>query len=135
MAFELHALIGRLKRRFRAEAYPGDCSPSQVAVLHHLEFKGPATVTTLARVEGVRPQSMGATVSALETAGWVKGVPDPGDGRQTIFSLTGEARRQFQSGRAMREDWLFRTIEDRLTPAEQERLGEAVELLKRIADP
>lgn len=59
MAFELHALIGRLKRRFRAEAYPGDCSPSQVAVLHHLEFKGPATVTTLARVEGVRPQSMG----------------------------------------------------------------------------
>ena len=39
--------------------------------------EGPATVTSLARAEGVRPQSMGATVAALQEAGLVGGAPDP----------------------------------------------------------
>jgi len=55
---------------------------SQVSVLSRLDRDGPTTVTNLAHAEGVRPQSMGATVSALETTGLVSGAPDPNDGRQ-----------------------------------------------------
>jgi DNA-binding MarR family transcriptional regulator len=105
-----------------------------VTVIGHLTREGPATVTRLARAEGVRPQSMGATVSALEAAGLVVGSPDPGDGRQTIWSLTPVSRRWVASFRAAREDWLFGAIRARLSPTEQEELSRAVGLLERLVD-
>src|SRR5882672_9778771 len=88
LAGDLRVLIGKLKRRLREQAHTGDLTWSQMSVLSRLEREGPATVTTLARAEGVRPQSMGATVSVLEEAGLVSGAPDASDGRQTILSLT-----------------------------------------------
>ena len=134
LAGELRVLIGKLSRRLREQAHPGDFTWSQVAVLARLEREGPATVTTLARAEGVRPQSMGANVSVLEAAGLVSGAADPTDGRQTILSLTAAAREEIKAGRAAREDWLFRAIRTNLTSTEQEELAIGVELLKRLID-
>src|SRR5277367_5231656 len=87
LAGDLRAVIGQLKRRLREQAGWGDLTWSQTSVLSRLDREGPATVTTLARVEGMRPQSMGAIVSALQAAGLVTGSPDPTDGRQTVLSL------------------------------------------------
>ena len=69
LANDLYALSGKLKRRLREQASAGDLTQSQMSVLGHLDRNGPTTVTALARMEGVRSQSMGATVAALETAG------------------------------------------------------------------
>ncbi|MEJ0098156.1 MAG: hypothetical protein WDM84_09935 [Bauldia sp.] len=77
---------------------------------------------------------MGATVSVLEAAGLVTGAPDPADGRQTILSLTDACRALIQATRAAREDWLLRAVQTHLSPAEQEKLADAVQLLKRLAD-
>ncbi len=134
LAGELGVLIGRLKRRLREQVHTGDLTWSQVSVLGHLDREGPATVTALARAEGMRPQSMGATVAVLEAAGLVIGKPDPTDGRQTILSLTDACRERIKAGRAAREDWLIRAIQTNLTPAEQEELANAVALLKRLVD-
>jgi DNA-binding MarR family transcriptional regulator len=132
LAAELRVAIGNLKRRFRDQAGLGDLTWSQLCVISRLDREGPATVTTLARAEGVRPQSMGATVSALESAGLVGGSPDPGDGRQTILSLTDTCKEWLKAGRAAKEDWLSRAIQTNLAPAEQEELAHAVDLLKRL---
>jgi DNA-binding MarR family transcriptional regulator len=134
LASELRVLIGKLKRRLREEAHSGDLTWSQTAVLSLLEREGPATVTTLAKAEGVRPQSMGATVSVLEEAGLVSGAPDPADGRQTMLSLTPACREMIQLSRAAREDWLFRAIRTKLAAREVEELATGVELLKRLVD-
>lgn len=134
LAAELRVLIGKLKRRLREEAHQGDFTWSQIAVLSRLEREGPATVTTLARIEGVRPQSMGATVSVLEAAGLVTGAPDPADGRQTILSLTAACREMIETTRAARQDWLFRAIRTKLESDELEELARGVELLKRLVD-
>jgi DNA-binding MarR family transcriptional regulator len=134
LASELRILTGRFKRRLREQSSPGDLTWSQVAVLGHLERDGPATVTGLARAEGVRPQSMGATVAVLETARLISGTPDPADGRRTIYSLTPACRDWIERSRAAREDWLFRAIRAKLAPAEQKLLASAVELLKRLVD-
>jgi DNA-binding MarR family transcriptional regulator len=134
LAAELHALIGKLKRRLREQASTGALTPSQTAVLAHLERDGPTTVTALARSEGVRSQSMGATVAVLEAAGLVRGSPDPADRRQTILSLTPACRELIRSGRAARHDWLLRAIETRLTPQEQEQLAASMSLLNRLVD-
>src|ERR1700723_496331 len=120
MAAELRVVLGQLKRRLRAQANKGDLSLSQLAVLGTLDREGPATVTTLARAEGVRPQSMGATVAALQEAGLVGGAPDPADGRQVLLSLTEAARIWLKASRAAREDWLSQAIRLHLPSAEQQ---------------
>lgn len=134
MAGELRLVLGKLRRRLREQAAQGDLSLSQLAALATLDREGPATVTTLARAEGVRPQSMGATVDALEQAGLVSGVPDPRDGRQVLLSLTARARDYLAASRAAREDWLSQSIRRHLDAREQEDLATAVGLLRRIVD-
>ena len=135
LAGELRALLGKLNRKLREQAPPGEFTSSQLAVLGRLDREGPATVTVLARAEGVRPQSMGATVSILQAAGLVSGAPNPADGRQTILSLTDPCREWITAGRAARKDWLFRAIRTKLAPAEQDDLAAAVDLLTRLVEP
>lgn len=134
LAADLRVTLGKLIRRLREQASPGDMTLSQKSVLTRLERDGPATVTALALAEGVRQQSMGATVAALEAAGWVAGTPDPDDGRRTILSLTPALRGWVRVGRAAREDWLARAITNTFEPEEQEALAAAALLLKRLAD-
>jgi len=131
---ELADLFGKLKRKLRAQGSSGDLTPSQISVLVHLDRAGPTTVSALARLEGVRPQSMGATVASLEDLGLVKGSPDPSDGRQTILSLTARCESMIRSGRAARHEWLLRAINSKLTPQEQAQLKAALGLLSRIVD-
>ena len=132
LATEIRALVGKLKRRLREQAGTGDLTPSQVSVLLRLEREGPATTSTLARLEGMRPQSMGAVVAGLQAAGLVGGAPDPADGRQTLLSLTQGCRGWMEDGRTARQDWLTRTLQARFSPEDRERLADAVELLNRL---
>jgi DNA-binding MarR family transcriptional regulator len=134
MAGELRVVLGKLKRRLREHANKGDLTLSQMAVLGYLDREGPSTVTALARAEGVRPQSMGATVAALEEAGLVSGTPHPADGRQIVLSLTAAAIEWIRASRAAREDWLSQAIRSHLTPSEQDDLAKAATLLRRIID-
>jgi DNA-binding MarR family transcriptional regulator len=131
---ELRAVFSKMKRRLREQAGVGDLTQSQIAVLVRLDSEGPTTVTELARAEGMRSQSMGATVAALETAGLVRGAPDPSDGRQTILSLTPACRKLIAAGRAARDDWLFRAIRSSLSSKEQDELARAIELIKRVVE-
>ena len=132
LAVELHELVGKLRRRLREQADAGDLPPSQVAVLRRLEREGPITVSALARVAGVRSQSMGATVAALQAARLVSGTPDPADGRQTLLSLTPACRKWIRQNRAAKQDWLLRAIDAELNAREQQELARALALLNRV---
>jgi DNA-binding MarR family transcriptional regulator len=134
LAQDLRALFGKLKRRLRDQAHVGDLTPSQVSVLLRLEKDGPATASTLARAEGMRPQSMAPVLAVLEGAGLVSAAPDPADGRQTLLSLTDACRKWAAEGRAARQDWLTRTLQARLSPQEQDEVAKAVALLERLVD-
>lgn len=134
LADEIRALFSKVKRRFRSKLHLGNLTMSQVAVLSHLDRNGPMGVTDLARAEGMRPQSMGAIVAALETAGHVSGAADPADGRRTILSLTPTCLAWIAEARAARRDWLLQTIEKELTASEQAELARAVKLLTRIVE-
>jgi len=116
LAVELRVVLGNLRRRLREQAHPGDLSWSQMSVLGRLERDGPTTVTV------------------LEAAGLVVGAPDLSDGRQTLLSLTDSCREMVQANRAMRVDWLFRSIRSNLSSREQETLATGVELLRRLGD-
>lgn len=134
IATDLRVIISRLQRRLREVASPNDLSPSQTSILSRLLKDGPATVSDLARAEGVRPQSLGATIAVLEAQGYVAGQPDPNDGRRTILSLTDEASATFLANRAAKTDWLVQRLVSTLSADELACVGEAVTLLGRLAD-
>lgn len=131
LAHDLRETFGLLVRRLRAES---DFPINQMAVLGRLERFGPATTSELAAVERVRPQSMAQTVRELENAGWVSRRPDPDDGRRAILELTADGLERINANRAAREDWLTQMLEQELDPAEREQLGDALVLMRRIAD-
>jgi DNA-binding MarR family transcriptional regulator len=135
LAGEIRVLVGKVNRRLREQSHQKDLTGAQKSVLVRLDRNGPATVTSLAREEGVRPQSMGATIAALEAAGFISGAPDPNDGRRTILSLTASCRDWITTSRAAREDWLFRTLLSNLTAVEREQLANSLSLLGRLIDP
>jgi len=134
IAQDLRSVVTRIKRRLREQADVSDLTPTQASVLVRLEKDGPMTTSSLARAEGMRPQSMGTVIAALEAAGHVSGTADAKDGRQTMLSITEACRAWIEQGRAARQDWLSRTIEARLSRDEQDQLLSAVKLLQRLAD-
>lgn len=134
LAMQIRALTRQLRRRLREQADTGDLTGSQTTAIVSLDREGPMTISALARAEGMRPQSMGAMVAALEAMGLVAGAPDPADRRQTIISLTPACKKMIKAGRAARQDWLARMIQTRLNTHEQERLAGSLDLLKRLVD-
>ena len=134
LAAEIRTVGGKLKRRLREQGGGSDLTPSQISVLLRLEKDGAATVSSLARAEGMRPQSMSAIVMPLQEVGLVSGAPDPSDGRKTLMSLTPKCLKWLQEGRAARQDWLTTTISQKLSAHEQEKLQAALELLTRLIE-
>lgn len=134
LAAELRISLGKLIRRMREQAHPGDFTSAQKSVLLRLERDGPATVSTLARAESVRPQSMRITVAGLEAMKAIGGKPDPTDGRQTLIDLTPGFRKTVKASRAAKDDWLTRALQTQLSSQEQKELAAAVKLLQRLAD-
>ncbi len=130
----LRVVLAKLSRRLRAEASRDELTSSQKIVMTHLEQAGPTTISGLARIDSVRPQSMSATVAALEAAGLVQGAPDPRDGRQTLYSMTPAWIETLRVGRAAREDWLFRAMKAKLSAAEIDELAGSLRLLARLVE-
>jgi len=134
LAVEMRTVFRKLKMRVREHGGGNDLPPSQASVLLRLEKEGAATVSSLARAEGMRPQSMSAVVTPLQESGLVRGTPDPSDGRQTLMSLTPKCLKLLQDGRAARQDWLTTRISQKLSVQEQEKLQAALALLARLVE-
>ncbi len=134
LAAEIRTVGVKLKRRLREHGGRNDLTPSQISVLLRFEKDGSATVSSLARAEGMRPQSMSAIVTPLQESGLISGAPDPSDGRQTLMSLTPKCLKSLQEGRAARQDWLTTTISQKISAHEQEKLQAALALLTRLVE-
>jgi DNA-binding MarR family transcriptional regulator len=132
LAGDLRVVIGRLVRRLRAERR--GMPLAQVTVLGRLDRGGPSAISALAAAEHVRPQSMAATVAALEQAGLVTRRPDADDRRRVVIDLSDAGREALAADRRRREGWLAEGIARDLTASERRVLAEAVAVLRRLAD-
>jgi DNA-binding MarR family transcriptional regulator len=134
LAAQIRSVLSRLKRRLREQGGRGDLTPSQICVLLRLEKDGAATVSGLARAEGIRPQSMSSIVNSLQDAGFIGSSADPNDGRQILMSLSNKSEKLLQESRAARQDWLTTAIQQKLSAQEQQQLSTSVELLSRLTE-
>ena len=134
LAAELRTTLGHLKRKLRQRGARDDLTSSQIAAILRLEKDGPATVSSLARAEGMRSQSMSVVIAPLEEMGLVAGAADPNDGRKTLISLTKACKKSIEDGRAAKQDWLTKAIQQKLSPQEQKKVSSAIHLLARLIE-
>ncbi len=133
IASALRVSIGLLLRRLRQVQDDGGLTLPESAALARLDRGGPATPGELARLEQISPQSMGATVAALEARGLVGRQRDPADGRRAVLSLTPAGLDVLRTRRDARAQRLAQALSAGFTPGEQRLLREATPLLERLA--
>ncbi|MFJ3305347.1 MarR family winged helix-turn-helix transcriptional regulator [Streptomyces sp. NPDC086549] len=135
-ARDLRVVFSRLRRRIREVApdeAEGVLTPSQESALTLVGKHGAATASALASAEGVRPQSMAATLAALEQHGLIRRTPDPDDGRRQLVTLTEAGRARVEGNRQAREEWLARAFQDRFTEEERQTVLTALGLMERLS--
>jgi DNA-binding MarR family transcriptional regulator len=130
---EMVRSIGQLLRRLRAESNPTELTWSQRAAMARLGNEGWMTTADLARAELVKPQSMGATLAALEREGLVRRRPHPTDGRQVLFALTERGVETRQHNKLLKRQWLATALA-KLDPSERQVLAAAIVLIKRLGE-
>ena len=134
-ARDLRVMFSRLRRRIREVAQDADLTPSQESALTLVSKHGAATASALAAAEGVRPQSMAATLAALDQQGLIRRSPDPTDGRRQLVTLTEAGQARVEGNRQARDEWLARAFQERYTEDERRTLLTAIELLERLSRP
>jgi DNA-binding MarR family transcriptional regulator len=133
VAAALLVSMGLLRRRLRQVPVAGELTLPETSALARLDRGGPTTASKLARVEQISPQSMGATLGALEARGLVGRRPDPEDGRRIVLSVTEAGREVLRNKRTARIEQISQALSDGFTPDELERLMAAAPLIERLA--
>ncbi|SDM11101.1 MarR family winged helix-turn-helix transcriptional regulator [Nonomuraea jiangxiensis] len=130
----LRLAVSRMARRLRQTHAVGDVTLSGVSVLARLAGDGPDSPGSLAEMERVRPQAMGATLAALEERGLVRRGQDAADGRRVVMTITEEGRRVVLERRSESVRRLADVLDQEFTPAERRTLASVMPLLDRLAD-
>ena len=130
---DLRVAMARLRRRLREVSTPAELSPAQVSVLARIDKGEGSTASSLALVEGVRPQSMAATLASLEQLGFIERSADPGDGRRQLVALTDAGRDRISDLRQARGEWLTGVLQHECTEDERRTVIEAMAIVERLA--
>ena len=133
IAAALRVSIGLLLRRLRQLRPDDELTLPESSALARLDRTGPATPGALAKVEQISPQSMGATLGALEARGLVGRQPDPADGRRVVLSVTGAGLELLRNKRGARTEQMAQALSAGFTAAELRQLAAAAPLLERLA--
>ncbi|QAV70611.1 MarR family transcriptional regulator [Salinibacterium sp. UTAS2018] len=79
-------------------------------------------MSTLATYSNSSLSRLSRAVARLETKNWVCRVPDPGDGRYTLASLTDRGREKVEQATPGHVDLVSRLVFDTLTPTQTRQL-------------
>ena len=132
MAARLRLSATRLARRLRQESASG-MTPTQLSALAAIERHGPMALGDLAHHERVARPTVTRVVAKLEEDGLVARQPDPADGRSSLLSLTAAGGHLLDEARTRKDAWLASRIAE-LSPAEQARLDDALDVLDRLTE-
>ena len=133
IADQLHSAAIHLLRRVRKQDVATGEGPARLSALSVLVFGGPKTLGELAAAEQVKPPTMSRIVAGLARSRLIQITADPQDARRMRIVATSKGVRLLQQGRQMRIDYLAWHL-DQLTPDELVKLGEAVEILKKLLE-
>jgi DNA-binding MarR family transcriptional regulator len=134
VADALRVSIGLLVRRIRQLQIEGSLTLPETAALKRLDVFGATTATELAKQEQISPQSMGATLSALEKRRFIQRLPDPHDGRRSIVAIASSGAKALRENRSKRTRLLAQALAENFTREELLVLAAAAPLVERLAE-
>jgi DNA-binding MarR family transcriptional regulator len=133
IADRLHSAAIHLLRRVRKQDVVTGEGPARLSALSVLVFGGQKTLGELAAAEQVKPPTMSRIVAGLARSQLVTVTTDPHDARRLQICATAKGARLIQRGRQLRIAHLASHL-DTLTPRDLQKLGEAVEILRRLLE-
>ena len=127
VARDLVVVFSRLRRRLREVAHAR--RPDAVADVGAVpaQQRGRRVDDDLAAAERVRPQSMAATLAALDQHGLITRRPDAEDGRRQLIGLNDVGRTRVDGSRQAREEWLVHALDDHFTEDERRTVADAMQ--------
>jgi DNA-binding MarR family transcriptional regulator len=134
VAASLRTSIGFLVRRLKQVRTEGDLTLPESSALARLDRGGPATAAELARLEQISPQSMGATLAALQERGLIERRADPADGRRQVLSVSEAGARELHNRRSARTQLFAEVLAECFSPEELALLQQVAPLLERLAE-
>jgi DNA-binding MarR family transcriptional regulator len=134
VAGALRVSIGLLRRRLRQAQADGGLTLPETSALARLDRGGPTTSAALARIEQISPQSMGATLGALEARGLIERGSDPQDGRRAVMSVTEAGLQALRDRRNAGTEQLAQALSTGFTRSELRQLMAAAPLIERLAE-
>jgi len=133
VADRLHSAAIHLLRRVRKQDAATGEGPARLSALSVLVFGGPKTLGELAAAEQVKPPTMSRIVAGLARSRLIEITGDPQDARRMRIRASTKGTRLLQRGRQLRIAYLASHL-DALNPEELSKLGEGVEILKRLLE-
>lgn len=134
LADRLHSLAIHLLRRIRRGDEDVGLSAPRLSALSVVVYRGPISLTELARAESVTAPTMTRLVNALAQAGLVEKRQDRGDNRVVLLRATSAGKRTLEAARAKRLAAL-QAILTQLGPDAQAAVERAVDLLEPLLRP
>ena len=134
-AIKIRRSVQRFARQLRFRRVDYAISGTKRSVLASLLHSAhPLTLTDLARIERLQPQSLTRVITELEKARLIVREPDVVDRRQLLISITDKGRSLLIVDARAQIGWLSSTISAHLSAPEQQLLLIAADLIERICD-
>lgn len=133
-AAQLRTATMQLARQLRSTMQRDGLSQAMLSVLGQLYRGGAMTPTELARLEGVKLQSLTRLLAELAAAGWITRQVNAADARQSVLSISPQGRKRLGAAVRDTERSLAKVIQTRLSEADQALLLHACALLDTLAE-
>jgi DNA-binding MarR family transcriptional regulator len=133
LAAGLRSQVSRLVKVLRKETRNDDLlSLTERSILARLHERGELLPGELATVEKVSTQAISQVLNHLLEMGLILRTPSKEDGRKVIVTLTEEGRRGVRQRHSEKQEWLTRTITEKLNAREKQTLADAIDVLTKL---
>jgi len=135
IAGDLREVIHRLVKILRKQTHNEEMlSLTERSTLGLLSRHDRLLPTELAQMEKVTTQSMSQVIAHLFEIAFIHKTPSENDKRKMYLSLTAAGKTYIERLRQEKQEWLARTLHEKITPREKEVLSEAMTILTKLID-
>ena len=133
LAAGLRSQVSRLVKMMRRETRNDDLlSLTERSILARLNERGELLPGELATIEKVSTQAISQVLNHLLEMGLILRTPSKEDGRKVIVTLTEEGQRGVRRRLSEKQEWLTRTIAEKLNAREKQTLADAIDVLTKL---
>lgn len=127
----IHRLVKVLRRQTRNEEMLSLTERSTLGLLYQ---QGELPPNELAQMERVTAQSMSQVINHLFSLNYILKKPSGEDKRKVLLSLTPEGKEYIERLRQEKQEWLARSLHEKVTAVEKETLEKAMIILTKLIE-